>query len=386
MKSRCQINLPSEICFSQRRPRFESFRLTQQKLFTNSGCYRADERRLDRITKAETFIKKAHNAYHVVYVDSEHKKQSNDLSSAIKELCVKPDSYYLAITETKQFSKWEKQLLIRDLNELRAIEASGICAKLDKDIAVVLFKSFIQALQFLIKQELLKLSEPSQLWAFMLKVIILPFFKHIGFDLHEKIESPVEYLRAELIVRNIQIKSILTIDGSSSTPEKLFPLYFNIQHDPKSSYLSTPGARVYKMKHEALQLKNLPSDLLIIPSFHHLRIWTAIILGEKGTPHEGGIYYLSIIFPDEYPFRPPRISILNKVFNPQISQEGKKIHLDTLGNYYTPMLSIRELVEKIKVILHEPQESHHESEAKDIYEGDKEKYNSIVKDYVLKYA
>ena len=46
--------------------------------------------------------------------------------------------------------------------------------------------------------------------------------------------------------------------------------------------------------------------------------WDASIIGPSNTPYEGGLFYLTIDFPQEYPFKPPIVKFINGVL-PSIS-------------------------------------------------------------------
>lgn len=49
--------------------------------------------------------------------------------------------------------------------------------------------------------------------------------------------------------------------------------------------------------------------------------------GPSGTPYEGGIYEVTIDIPNEYPFKPPVMKFLTKIWHPNISSQtvGRKI-------------------------------------------------------------
>mmetsp|Transcript_16803 Transcript_16803/g.25883 ORF Transcript_16803/g.25883 Transcript_16803/m.25883 type:complete len:114 (-) Transcript_16803:285-626(-) len=72
-----------------------------------------------------------------------------------------------------------------------------------------------------------------------------------------------------------------------------------------------------------------------------LRHWKGKIFGPKDTPYEGGIFYVDITIPSEYPFKPPKMKFDTKIWHPNISSQTGAICLDILKNEWTPALTIR---------------------------------------------
>ena len=67
--------------------------------------------------------------------------------------------------------------------------------------------------------------------------------------------------------------------------------------------------------------------------------WKASINGPAGTPYEGGVFRLDIIFPRYYPYQPMQIKFETPIFHPNISRLGQ-ICLDILRQMWSPNLTV----------------------------------------------
>jgi ubiquitin-conjugating enzyme E2 D/E len=67
--------------------------------------------------------------------------------------------------------------------------------------------------------------------------------------------------------------------------------------------------------------------------------WQATIMGPDDSPYSGGVFFLDILFPADYPFKPPKITFLTKIYHCNINANGG-ICVSIFGNEWSPALSI----------------------------------------------
>ena len=48
---------------------------------------------------------------------------------------------------------------------------------------------------------------------------------------------------------------------------------------------------------------------------HNLFTWKASFKGPSDTPYENGIFHLNIVFPENYPFQPPKVKFITKIYH-----------------------------------------------------------------------
>ena len=89
------------------------------------------------------------------------------------------------------------------------------------------------------------------------------------------------------------------------------------------------------------------------PVDNDLYTWNATIVGPSDSPFEGGIFYLKIKFPVDYPYRPPKCVFTTKVYHPNINSSGA-ICLDILKDQWSPALTISKVLISITSLLCDP--------------------------------
>ncbi|CAJ0952282.1 unnamed protein product, partial [Ranitomeya imitator] len=114
--------------------------------------------------------------------------------------------------------------------------------------------------------------------------------------------------------------------------------------------------------------------------------WQATIMGPSDSPYQGGVFYLTIQFPTDYPFKPPKVAFTTKIYHPNINSNGS-ICLDILRSQWSPALTISKVLLSICSLLCDPNpDDPLVPDIAQIYKTDKEKYNRIAKDWTQRYA
>ncbi|KAK2117021.1 hypothetical protein P7K49_003907 [Saguinus oedipus] len=60
--------------------------------------------------------------------------------------------------------------------------------------------------------------------------------------------------------------------------------------------------------------------------------WQATIMGPPDSAYQGGVFFLTVHFLTDYPFKPPKIAFTTKIYHPNINSNGS-ICLDILSKY-----------------------------------------------------
>ena len=122
------------------------------------------------------------------------------------------------------------------------------------------------------------------------------------------------------------------------------------------------------------------------PIGDNLNEWEATIIGPEDTPYSGGVFILIILFPPDYPFNPPKIKFLTRIYHCNINQHGG-ICLDILKDQWSPALTISKVLMSISSLLSDcnPDDPLVPEIAR-LYNKDRIKHDLIAREYAEKYG
>ncbi|KAL4066976.1 ubiquitin-conjugating enzyme/RWD-like protein [Scleroderma yunnanense] len=114
--------------------------------------------------------------------------------------------------------------------------------------------------------------------------------------------------------------------------------------------------------------------------------WQATIMGPGDSPYAGGVFFLSITFPTDYPFKPPKVSFTTKIYHPNINANGS-ICLDILRDQWSPALTISKVLLSICSMLTDPNpDDPLVHDIAHLYKTDRPRYEATAREWTRKYA
>ncbi|KAE8315694.1 putative glutaryl-CoA dehydrogenase [Aspergillus transmontanensis] len=129
-----------------------------------------------------------------------------------------------------------------------------------------------------------------------------------------------------------------------------------------------------------------PSSCSAGPVGEDLFHWQATIMGPGDSPYSGGVFFLAIHFPTDYPFKPPKVNFTTRIYHPNINSNGS-ICLDILRDQWSPALTISKVLLSICSMLTDPNpDDPLVPEIAHVYKTDRPRYEATAREWTRKYA
>lgn len=109
--------------------------------------------------------------------------------------------------------------------------------------------------------------------------------------------------------------------------------------------------------------------------------------GPPDTPYEGGHYEVDINITPEYPFKPPQMKFITKIWHPNVSSQTGAICLDTLGTQWSPVLTLKSALISLQSLLSSPEpKDPQDAEVASMLISRPEEFKHVAREWAQRYA
>ncbi|KAL1889121.1 Ubiquitin-conjugating enzyme E2 1 [Ceratocystis pirilliformis] len=109
--------------------------------------------------------------------------------------------------------------------------------------------------------------------------------------------------------------------------------------------------------------------------------------GPPDTPYAGGTYWVDIVIPDTYPFKPPTIKFTTQMWHPNISSVTGAICLDILSTSWSPVQNIKSALMSLRLLLENPNpKDPQDAEVSKMMIQEPARFARVANEWAAKYA
>merc|ERR1712038_882193 len=144
-----------------------------------------------------------------------------------------------------------------------------------------------------------------------------------------------------------------------------------------------------RLQKELTKLKKCPPDCaeILTPPEEDIYHWEIKLLGPESTPYSNGTFFVSLEFPEQYPFKPPKIQFKTKIYHPNIKNETGEICAAVLYDEWQPTLNVAHCLEVLVNLLKSPSaDSPLEEEIAVVLRDKPKEFEKTAKQWTKQYA
>ncbi|XP_071524680.1 ubiquitin-conjugating enzyme E2 T-like [Panulirus ornatus] len=149
--------------------------------------------------------------------------------------------------------------------------------------------------------------------------------------------------------------------------------------------------RLGRLKRECQLLQESPpSGVSCWPEGDKMDVFSAVIVGDEDTVYAGGMFRLELEVPERYPFLPPKVRFLTKIYHPNIDSAGR-ICLDILKlpptGSWRPAHNLSSVLTSIRLLMAAPNPNDPlMTEIAEEYQFRKSQYEATAREWTAKFA
>ncbi|OQV22634.1 putative Ubiquitin-conjugating enzyme E2 L3 [Hypsibius exemplaris] len=117
--------------------------------------------------------------------------------------------------------------------------------------------------------------------------------------------------------------------------------------------------------------------------------WQVLLMPEH-PPYNKGAFLLDVVFPIEYPFKPPKINLHTKIYHPNINEEGQVCLNIMKADNWKPATKIEDVIRSLLELINEPEPDHYcytlRADLAEEFTKDKRKFMKNAEEFTKQHA
>merc|ERR1739844_339280 len=130
--------------------------------------------------------------------------------------------------------------------------------------------------------------------------------------------------------------------------------------------------------------QNIFRDILVDEA--NILVWKGLIMPDK-PPFNKGAFTIEIVFPAEYPFKPPKITFKTKIYHPNIDEKGQVCLPIISPENWKPATKTDQVIQALVALVHDPEPEHPlRGDLAEEYSKDRSKFMKRAEEHTKKFA
>lgn len=131
--------------------------------------------------------------------------------------------------------------------------------------------------------------------------------------------------------------------------------YIEIGNNLTIANMNIAAQRIQREFKEVFADEAMRSQFYIEADESNILSLKGYVNGPPDTPYEGGNFHLEMTIPDTYPFSPPKVKFVTRIWHPNISSATGAICLDILKDQWAAAMTIRTVMLSLQTLLAIPE-------------------------------
>ena len=146
-----------------------------------------------------------------------------------------------------------------------------------------------------------------------------------------------------------------------------------------------PNNRLLKELKE-IQDAGLTTVRDVTPDESNVKRWTGLLV-PQASPYNKGAFKMELVFPDEYPFKPPKITIVTKIYHPNVDEKGQVCLPIVSADKWKPATKSIHVINALSVLIDSPNHDHPtRPELSEEYKKDKATFIKNAEDFTRRHS